>query len=138
TVMAKPTLGNTKVVYGSDNGRSKTELFGAGAMPQPCKRFLTLLTIEESTSRFREAFWPCSWPTTWLIPTLRGRGKMTSGLLEAAKVTPVAVSYASVDRCRVTTKMTFESWRKSYGDSGKNRTAVLQLSVIHPFDSSAS
>ena len=39
---------------------------------------------------FSGGFWPCSWPTTWLIPTLRGRGKMTSGRLEAATVTPMA------------------------------------------------
>src|ERR1700746_2997634 len=103
-------------------------------MPPPWKRFLTLLTIEESTSRSRVAFWPCSWPTTWLIPTLRRRGKMTSGLLEGATVMARACSYASVDRSRLTTKTTFESWRESYGDSGKNRTAVLQLSVTHPFD----
>jgi hypothetical protein len=37
---------------------------------------------------------------------------------------------------RLPTQMTFKSWRKSCGDSGKNRTVVLKFSVIHPFGSS--
>jgi hypothetical protein len=53
-------------------------------------------------------------------------------------VTPTEWSYASGDRSILTTPTTFESWRRSYGGSGKNRIAVWQLSVIHPFDSSAS
>ena len=146
---------NDSLVYGGDrNGeayprkyqgslRLVQRLIEDGVVERVCEartveEISNALNNEGKYLAFSGGFWPCSWPTTWLILTLRGREKMTSGRLEAATVTPMAWSYASVDRSILTTTTTFESWRKSYGDSGKNRTAVLQLSVIHPFDSSAS
>jgi alpha-glutamyl/putrescinyl thymine pyrophosphorylase clade 1 len=146
---------NDSLVYGGDrNGeacprkyqgslRLVQRLIEDGVVERVCEartveEIFNALNNEGKYLAFSGGFWPCSWPTTWLILTLRGREKMTSGRLEAATVTPMAWSYASVDRSILTTTTTFESWRKSYGDSGKNRTAVLQLSVIHPFDSSAS